>query len=107
MNPHMRPRNGILIGLLVAVAVINYIDRGSLSVAAPLISSEMRLDPERMGVLLSAFFWSYAAMQFVAGWLADRFSVIWVLAVGLVVWSAATLSTGLTGGLAALLVCRV
>jgi hypothetical protein len=32
----MRPRNGILIGLLVAVAVINYIDRGSLSVAAPI-----------------------------------------------------------------------
>lgn len=103
----MRQRNGILIGLLVAVAVINYIDRGSLSVAAPAIAAEMRLDPERMGVLLSAFFWSYAAMQFLAGWLADRFSVIWVLAGGLVIWSAATLSTGLTGGLAALLVCRV
>jgi MFS family permease len=103
----MRPRNGVLIGLLVAVAVINYIDRGSLSVAAPAISAEMHLDPERMGVLLSAFFWSYAALQFVAGWLADRFSVVWVLAIGLVVWSAATLGTGLTAGLGALLVCRV
>jgi MFS family permease len=103
----MRPRNGILIGLLVAVAVINYIDRGSLSVAAPAISAEMHLDPERMGVLLSAFFWSYAALQFVAGWLADRFSVIWVLAGGLVVWAAATFSTGFAGGLAALMVCRV
>ncbi|HUB79652.1 MAG TPA: MFS transporter [Bryobacteraceae bacterium] len=103
----MRPRNGILIGLLVAVAVINYIDRGSLSVAAPVISAEMRLDPERMGVLLSAFFWSYAALQFLAGWLADRFSVIWVLAVGLVVWAAATFSTGFAGGIVTLLVCRV
>jgi len=103
----MRPRNGILIGLLVAVAVINYIDRGSLSVAAPLISAEMHLDPVRMGVLLSAFFWSYAAMQFVAGWLADRFSVIWVLAIGLVIWSAATLSTAFSWGIASLLLCRV
>jgi len=107
MNPHMRPRNGILIGLLVAVAVISYIDRGSLSVAAPQISSEMRLDPVRMGVLLSAFFWSYAALQFAAGWLADRFSVIWVLAIGLVIWSAATLCTAFSWGIASLLLCRV
>jgi MFS family permease len=103
----MRPRNGVIVGLLVAVAVINYIDRGSLSVAAPSISAELHLDPVRMGVLLSAFFWSYAALQFVAGWLADRFSVIWVLAGGLAIWSSATLATGLTGGLAALLICRV
>ena len=103
----MRRSNAILIGLLVVVAVINYIDRGSLSVAAPAISSELHLDPQWMGVLLSAFFWSYAALQFVAGWLADRFSVIWVLAVGLAIWSIATLATGLTGGLAALLMCRV
>jgi MFS family permease len=100
-------RHWVLIGLLVAVAVINYVDRGSLSVAAPAISAELHLDPVRMGVVLSAFFWSYAVLQLVAGWLADRFSVLWVLGAGLVIWSAATLATGLTGGLAALLVCRV
>jgi MFS family permease len=100
-------RRWILIGLLAVVAVINYVDRGSLSVAAPAISAELRLDPLKMGVVLSAFFWSYAALQLIAGWLADRCSVIWVLAVGLAIWSAATLATGLTGGLAALLICRV
>ncbi|HEX3743437.1 MAG TPA: MFS transporter [Bryobacteraceae bacterium] len=103
----MRSRHGVLIGLLVGVAVINYIDRGSLSVAAPAISAEMHLDPERLGVLLSAFFWSYAALQFLSGWLADRFSVVWVMAWGLAIWSAATLATGLIGGLTALLICRV
>jgi MFS transporter, ACS family, D-galactonate transporter len=103
----MRPRNGILIGLLVVVAVINYVDRGSLSVAAPAISGELHLDSVRIGVLLSAFFWSYAALQFVAGWLVDRYNVRWVLAVGLVIWAGATLGTGLTSGLTALLVCRV
>jgi ACS family D-galactonate transporter-like MFS transporter len=97
----------VLIGLLVAVAVINYVDRGSLSVAAPAISRELQLDAKHMGVLLSAFFWSYAALQFVAGWLTDRFSVVWVLAIGLLIWSGATLATGLTSGLAALMVCRV
>jgi MFS family permease len=103
----MRPRNWILIELLVAAAVINYVDRGSLSVAAPAISAELQLDPVRMGVVLSAFFWSYAVLQLVAGWLADRFSVIWVLGAGFAIWSVATLVTGLTGGLVALLVCRV
>ena len=103
----VRARNGVLIGLLVALAVINYIDRGSLSVAAPAISAEMHLDAVRMGVLLSAFFWSYAAMPLIAGWLADRFRVFWVLGAGLVVWAAATFYTGLAGGIAALLVCRV
>ncbi len=103
----MRPRNWILIGLLVAAAVINYVDRGSLSVAAPAISAELQLDPVRMGVVLSSFFWSYAAMQLLAGWLADRFSVLWVLGAGFAIWSVATLATGLTGGLVALLVCRV
>jgi MFS family permease len=100
-------KHRVLIGLLVAVAVINYVDRGSLSVAAPVISGELRLDAKHMGVLLSAFFWSYAALQFVAGWLTDRFSVVWVLAIGLVIWASATLATGLVSGLTALMVCRV
>jgi MFS transporter, ACS family, D-galactonate transporter len=102
-----RSRNGILIGLLMAGAVINYVDRGSLSVAAPAISAEWHLDPVRMGVLLSAFFWSYSALQFVAGWLTDRFSVIWVLGIGLAIWSAATWATGLAGSVAALMACRL
>jgi len=71
-----RPRNWILIGLLAAVAVINHVDRGGLSVAAPAISAELHLDPVRMGVVLSAFFRSYAALQLAGGWLADRFSVL-------------------------------
>ncbi len=102
-----RSPNGTLIGLLMAGAVINYVDRGSLSVAAPAISAEWHLDPVRMGVLLSAFFWSYSALQFVAGWLTDRFSVIWVLGIGLAIWSTATWATGLAGSLAALMACRL
>jgi ACS family D-galactonate transporter-like MFS transporter len=98
----MRSRNGILIGLLAAGAVISYVDRGSLSVAAPAVSAELHLAPVRMVVLLSAYSWSYAALQLVAGWLADRFGVFSVLAIGLAIWTAATLGAGLTGVLAVL-----
>jgi ACS family D-galactonate transporter-like MFS transporter len=107
MKPPAAGRSGILIVLLFFSAVINYIDRGCLSLAAPALAAEMRLDPLRVGVVLSAFFWSYAVLQLAAGWLADRFRVTWVLAAGFAIWSAATWSSGLAGSLGALLLCRV
>jgi len=60
-----------------------------------------------MGFLLSAFFWTYAIGQVVAGWFTDRFPVLWVFTVGFVVWSGATFGTGLVQGMAALLVLRL
>jgi len=70
----------ILLSLLVISVTINYIDRGTLSIAASRLSSELSLDPEKIGLLLSSFFWTYAAMQIVAGWLIDRYSVYWIFA---------------------------
>src|SRR3989442_14879631 len=91
--------------LLLAISVcVNYIDRGTLSVAAPQLTSEMSLDPKQMGTLLSAFFWTYALFQIVAGWLVDRYDVRWVFGLGYLLWSSATFATGLIGGLAGLLV---
>jgi MFS family permease len=82
--------------LLVASIFLNYIDRGNLSIAAPLIQHEFALTPVRIGMLFSAFFWTYALLQLfgVAGWLADRFPVGHVLALGLLLWSAATVAAG-------------
>ena len=71
-----------LLALLVVSVVINYLDRGALSVAAPRISRELLLSPTQMGVLFSAFFWSYATFQLVAGWLVDRYPLRWVYAGG-------------------------
>lgn len=93
--------------LLVLSVFINYIDRGNLSVAGPLLSRELSLDPEQLGLLLSSFFWTYAAFQIVAGWLVDRFNVNWAFAAGFLLWSAATAATGLVGGFAALLALRL
>jgi ACS family D-galactonate transporter-like MFS transporter len=98
--------NGIL--LLLGLSVfINYIDRANLSVAAPLLKDELRLSASQLGILLSAFFWTYACMQLLAGWLVDRFDVKWVLAIGFFVWSAATAFTGALHAFVALLVIRV
>lgn len=93
--------------LLVLSVAINYIDRGSLSVAAPAMSAELTLNPTQMGLLFSSFFWTYAPLQIVAGWLIDRYSVKVALAVGFLVWSGATFGIGLVSGVQAILILRL
>jgi ACS family D-galactonate transporter-like MFS transporter len=100
-------RMWIVLALLVFSVFINYIDRGNLSTAAPLLKRELSLSPKEMGVLLSSFFWTYAAFQIVSGWLVDRFNVNWVIAGGFFLWSAATAGTGLVTGFGALLILRM
>ncbi len=93
--------------LLFLAVLINYVDRGNLSIAAPLLKDEWHLSPWRLGVLFSAFFWTYTAMQFICGWLVDRFDVNRVMALGYLVWSLATAATGVAPGFALLLVMRL
>jgi MFS transporter, ACS family, D-galactonate transporter len=84
-----------LLTLLVISICINYIDRANLSAAAEDLALELTLGPKEMGILLSSFFWTYAAFQIPAGWLIDRYNVYWVYGAGYFVWSAATALTGL------------
>jgi ACS family D-galactonate transporter-like MFS transporter len=93
--------------LLFLSIAINYVDRGSLSVAAPLLVREMNLSPVHLGLLLSAFFWTYAAFTLVSGWIVDHVDVKWVLAGGFALWSAATAATGLVGSFGALFAVRM
>jgi ACS family D-galactonate transporter-like MFS transporter len=105
----MSRREWILLLLLIASIFINYVDRSNLSIAAPLLERELSLSPARIGSLLSSFFWTYALLQLfgVAGWLADRFPVGHVFTAGFVLWSAATIATGLLSGFGSLFVCRL
>lgn len=93
--------------LLSASVLINYVDRGTLSIAAPMLKDDLHLSPSQLGVLLSSFFWTYATFQIVSGWLVDRFEVNWLLAMGVLVWSAATLTTGLIHSFVLLLAARL
>src|SRR6266481_957071 len=104
---HLSPELTRLAVLLALSIFINYIDRGNLALAAPLIKDELGLSFYQIGLLLSSFFWTYAIFQIVSGWLVDRFSVNWVLAMGILLWSAATFGTGLVHSFTTLLAMRL
>ena len=93
--------------LLFISLFINYIDRGNISIAGPLVKEEFGLSATQLGRLFAAFFVTYTGMQFVIGWLVDRVDANRVLAVGYLIWSLATAATGIVGGFAMLLVMRL
>jgi len=93
--------------LLALSAFINFVDRGNLSAAAPLLKTELALSDPGLGILLAAFFWSYALFQIASGWLVDHLDVKWMLAAGFFIWSVATAATGLVGSFALLLAARL
>jgi MFS family permease len=95
------------LSLLVTCILICQIDRVNLAVAAPLLKDEFHLNPWQLGILFSAFFWTYSALQPLMGWLTDRFEVNLVLAAGFLLWSLATVATGFVSGFAMLLVTRL
>ena len=96
-----------VVGLLTLAMFINYADRGSLSVVAPVLRDQLGIGDAGMGLLLSSFFWSYTLCQPLAGSVVQRFDVRWVLAAGLGLWAAATMACGLAGSFAAILALRL
>jgi len=97
----------IVIVLLSISVFINYIDRGNLSIAAPMLKDELGITAAQLGILLSAFFWTYACLHLFYGWLVDRLNVNWVFAGAFLLWSAATAATGIVHTFAALFVLRL
>ena len=97
----------IVLSLLVVSVCINYIDRGNLSVASVELKDSLHLDNAQLGYLFSAFFWTYAGFMVLAGWLVEKFNVIWVYALGFLVWSGATALTGYVDTFATLFLLRL
>lgn len=93
--------------LLAAVLFLNYVDRGALPTAANLIQSDLHLTSSQLGVLLSAFFWTYATIQIPVGWLAERYGAHRVLAIGLSLWALATMLVGFVSSFTVLLMLRL
>src|SRR5512137_2919661 len=96
-----------LVVMLSLALMINYIDRGAIATAAPLLQQELSLSPSEIGWVLAVFYWAYAPMQPVMGWLADRIGPALIMAVGLALWSLATAATGLVFGLTSLVILRL
>jgi MFS family permease len=93
--------------LLVLAVLINYVDRGNLALAAPLLKTQWGTTASQLGVLLSAFFWTYTALQFVMGLFVDRWGANRMMALGFLAWSLATILTGAAMGFATLLALRL
>jgi ACS family D-galactonate transporter-like MFS transporter len=97
----------IILGLLFVSVVINYLDRANLSIAAPLLARDLKLDSLRMGWVFSAFGWSYVICQIPGGWLVDRIHPRALYAVLIAMWSVATVLLGFSTGLAMLFALRL
>jgi MFS family permease len=105
-RPYVSIGTGV-VPLLALVVFINYVDRGNLATAGPLMKRELHLSATEFGVLLSAFFWTYTPSQILAGWLAERINAYRTLALGLTIWSIATALTGVASGFAVLIILRL
>ena len=97
----------LILALLTAGTLINYLDRTVISVAAPLMTKELGLDAVAMGVVFSAFSWTYAAAQIPGGILLDRIGVRLTYFFSVTIWSTFTLLQGLTTNLWTLIACRM
>jgi MFS family permease len=96
-----------IVTLLAAALFINYVDRGAVPTAAHLIQAELGFSERQLGLLFSAFFWTYALLQIPVGWIAERYGAQRVLAAGLSIWAGATVLTGFVHSFAALLALRL
>lgn len=106
-GPRSAAFGGGVVALLALAIFINYVDRGNLATAAPLMKDELHLSASQIGLLLSVFFWTYVPAQILAGWLAEKINPYRTYAIGLALWSAATLFTGLASSFAILIALRL
>lgn len=101
-----RVRFGIL-AIIFGSVVINYMDRSNISVAASAISRDLELSPVQLGLIFSAFGWTYAALQIPGGLLVDRVKPRILYALCLVSWSVVTLLQGVVNGFSSLFGLRL
>lgn len=97
----------LLLSLLFFTVVINYMDRINISVAASAVSGDLGLSKEAMGLVFSAWAWTYTAFQVPGGLMADRVHARILYPILLIGWSVATVIQGLINSLGALLGCRI
>jgi MFS family permease len=103
----IRHRQTIALVLLVLTGVINYLDRATLAVANEYIRADLGLSLGQMGLLLSAFSWSYALCQLPVGALVDKIGPRWLLGTGLVIWSVAQAAGGLAANFGWFVIARI
>jgi MFS transporter, ACS family, D-galactonate transporter len=103
-------RTHVRFGILALIALgtlINYLDRTVLGIAAPSLTRDLGINAATMGVVFSAFSWTYAAAQIPGGVFLDRFGARLTYFLSVTFWSLFTLLQGFAGGLGSLLAFRL
>lgn len=101
-----RARWGIA-GIVGLGMFVNYVDRVNLSIAGPEIMREFGMSAAQLGMLSSAFLWTYAMLQVPIGSVVDRIGVTWVNRISAGLWAVASFVSAAAGGLGLLLVSRL
>ncbi|QKJ89075.1 MFS transporter [Paramixta manurensis] len=102
-----RGARGKVFMLICLMYFIEYIDRVNISIAAPLLKSEMHMSNTQLGLALSAFGYCYAIFQIINGYLGDKIGPRRMLAISGLFWAAGTIATGFVGGLVSLIFSRM
>jgi MFS family permease len=100
-------RRWTVLAIIFAGILISYVDRGNLSIAATSVMRDFKLPPASMGLLLSAFFWTYALFQIPAGFAVDAFGIRRVYAAAFFIWSLASAGMALSRGMPDILGLRL
>lgn len=94
-------------GLLAGGILVNFLDRTAISVASSSIAADFGLDLQQLGVVLSAFTWSYCLVQLPAGLLVDLLGVSRLTRIASALWAVAGLLTAVAGGVGPIIAARL
>jgi MFS family permease len=106
MIPPPTKARHVVTAFAVSLAVVTYVDRVAIAVAAPFITADLGLSRTQMAWALAAFGWAYALFEIPGGWLGDRIGSRRVLMRIVVWWSLFTAATGWAWGATSLIVIR-
>jgi D-galactonate transporter len=91
------PTRYLVLGLIFIITVVNYADRGSLSITGSSVQRDLGFSTVQLGYLFSAFSWAYVLGQLPGGVLLDRFGARRMYAASLALWTLVTLGVSFVG----------
>ncbi len=94
MQPKLYPR--LMLAVLTGLNILNYVDRNILFAVQSEIQKEFVVSKAEIGVLTSAFFFTYIFAAPLVGWMGDRFPRKNIVVFGIIIWSGFTLLTWFT-----------
>lgn len=106
-RPKAKNLRWAVIAVLTLLSIVNYLDRGNLSVAAPLVMKDLHMNSAEMGVILSSFTWPYAIMNLPAGWSVDKFGTKVMMSIAVGFWSLVSIATGFMRTMGSFITARV